>query len=135
MLSESRARTWQCKFVGVIGVNLQCVPTGDSPHSPQSSNFLKWWVDAGTCPGPRNCTFPQGWTRKPVTYVALEDARAYAAWAGKRLPNECEWQYAAQGVDGRTFPWGDEFDPSLLPEFQVRRRQRTTKRVLQLSEL
>ena len=43
----------------------------------------------------------------PVSYVDLNDARAHARWAGKRLPAEQEWQYAAQGLDGRRYPWGD----------------------------
>lgn len=61
-------------------------------------NFLKDWTGG---------TYPDGWARKPVTWVSIEDARAYARWAAKRLPHEWEWQYAAQGTDGRTYPWGD----------------------------
>ena len=60
-------------------------------------------------------TFPQGWDNRPVTWVSLEDARAYAAWAGKRLPHEWEWQLAAQGTDGRAFPWGNQWQPANVP--------------------
>jgi formylglycine-generating enzyme required for sulfatase activity len=69
-------------------------------------NFLRDW---------QNGTYPEGWEDKPVTWVSLEDARAYAAWAGKRLPREWEWQYAAQGKDGRLYPWGNQWDASAVP--------------------
>jgi iron(II)-dependent oxidoreductase len=50
-----------------------------------------------------------------VTWVFLEDARAYATWAGKRLPHEWEWQYAAQGTDRRLYPWDNEWNASAVP--------------------
>jgi gamma-glutamyl hercynylcysteine S-oxide synthase len=71
------------------------------------ANFLKDWV---------NGTYPDGWGDRPVTWVSIEDARTYAAWAGKRLPNEWEWQYAAQGADGRLYPWGDTWRSDAVPE-------------------
>jgi len=80
----------------------------DSTHyRPQDDlNFLRDWQN-GVC--------PKGWDNKPVTWVSLEDARAYAAWAGKRLPHEWEWQYAAQGTDGRLYPWGNTWDDGAVP--------------------
>ena len=67
-------------------------------HPKDDLNFLKDW---------KGGSYPESWANKPVTWVSLEDARAYSDWAGKRLPHEWEWQYAAQGSDGRTYPWGN----------------------------
>jgi sulfatase modifying factor 1 len=53
-----------------------------------------------------------GRDRHPVTQVAFDDAEAYAAWAGKELPSEVEWEFAARGgLEGVTYSWGDAFRP------------------------
>lgn len=75
-------------------------------HPKDDLNFLRDW---------QNGTYPSVWDHKPVTWVSLEDARAYAAWAGKRLPHEWEWQYASQGGDARLYPWGNSWDTAAVP--------------------
>jgi formylglycine-generating enzyme required for sulfatase activity len=78
--------------------------TGYQPRD--AHNFLRHWQAGAPALGSG---------RQPVVWIGIEDARAYAAWAGKRLPHEWEWQYAAQGADGRRYPWGQEWRADAVP--------------------
>jgi formylglycine-generating enzyme required for sulfatase activity len=79
----------------------------ETRYQPKDAfHFLKDWKEG---------VYPEGWDNKPVTWVSLEDARAYAEWMGRRLPHEWEWQYAAQGNDGRIYPWGNEWKEEAVP--------------------
>ena len=68
-----------------------------------TANYLKHW---------NGDKYPDSLRNHPVVCISYEDAQAYADWSGKRLPTEAEWQYAAQGPDGRLYPWGNEADSS-----------------------
>jgi len=80
-----------------------------------TSDIYNWWAYI-TGANWRHPTGPQssieGLEYHPVVHIAFEDAQAYAAWAGKSLPTEAEWEFAARGgLEGATYAWGSEFMP------------------------
>ena len=75
-------------------------------HPSDDFNFLKHWRHGAPLPGDEE---------KPVVNVGHEEAKAYCNFYGKRLPHSYEWQYGAQGLDGRRYPWGNTWDPEAVP--------------------
>jgi formylglycine-generating enzyme required for sulfatase activity len=104
-------------FPGALPENLVAGSVVFSPpsHPVPLNDHFQWWAYVKGAnwrhpQGPKSSL--KGRERYPVVHIAYEDALSYAHWAGKRLPTEAEWEFAARGgLSGKPFVWGDEFRP------------------------
>ncbi len=85
-----------------------------------NAQFDRFVKETGAKIGHWRRNFKPGTENCPVVNVSYYEAEQYAAWAGKRLPLEAEWEKSARGTDGRKYPWGNEWssysiDPNTLP--------------------
>lgn len=105
------------------------IPSGKTTHPfwldkyPVTNASYAKFINATSFNAPRHWkhgNFPHGKKNHPVVNVSWQDAVLYAKWCGKRLPSKMEWEKASGFEDGRSYPWGNEFNPQACNSIESR---------------
>lgn len=99
---------WIDQFEVTNGMYKLCVDAGKCkpPNYRGANDWFRLELIPLVKPLIRNYDDPQ-YENYPISRITWDDANSYCAWAGRRLPTEAEWEKAARGIDGRTYPWGE----------------------------